>query len=371
MFSNKRLAVLLVLFFAGCTSSRINSSGNNTLPAASLHPYGRYIFTSQQDLELISSAVHAGFTFEGKECRIFASLPQSGSHNYLQYELDGVYQKRIKITGTDQQPVVISAPKGGTHTIWLYKNTEAATGAIIIRKITGNNIRSIEKPPAPIIEFIGNSITCGAAADTVDMPCNTGEYHDHHNAYNAYGPRVARALGTEYILSSVSGIGMYRNWNSNGPAMPEVYDKVDFKSGTHTLWNFNLFIPDIVSIALGTNDFSMGDGKKERLPFDSAAFVSKYIDFAEMVGRRYPLARIVLLSSPMLNGEAKQTLENCLRSVKQKIDLLHPLDKPVVLYFFKPMHGHGCGGHPSVEDHAVLAKELIPLFSQLLPLARK
>lgn len=339
----------------------------DTLPATALHPYGRYIFTNDQHLELISSAVHAGFSFEGKECRIFASLPNAAGHSYLQYELDGIYQKRIRITGNDKQPVVIKAPAGKTHTVWLYKTTEATTGAVLITKITGKNIRSIEKPPVPVIEFIGNSITCGAAADASEIPCNTGEYQDHHNAYYAYGPRVARALGTEFVLSSVSGIGMYRNWNSDGPTMPQVYDKADFQSGSHTLWNMNLFIPDIVSIALGTNDFSNGDGIKKRLPFDSAAFVSRYVEFAELTGKRYPLARIVLLSSAMLNGKAKQTLEDCLRAVKHNIDSLHPLDKPVAMYFFKPMQAHGCGGHPSVEDHALLAEELVPFFRKLLP----
>jgi hypothetical protein len=30
------------------------------------------------------------------------------------------------------------------------------------------------------------------------------------------------------------------------------------------------------------------------------------------------------------------------------------------------MQAKGCTGHPSVEDHEVLAKELIPFYKQLL-----
>jgi len=44
----------------------------------------------------------------------------------------------------------------------------------------------------------------------------------------------------------------------------------------------------------------------------------------------------------------------------------YPKDKPVALYFFRPMHPRGCGGHSSVEDHAILAEELIPFFRKLL-----
>ncbi len=75
-----------------------------------------------------------------------------------------------------------------------YKAPIAYTGAIVIQKITGKDLKALQRPPAPLIEFIGNSITCGAAADASEVPCSTGEYHDHHNAYYAYGPVVARAL---------------------------------------------------------------------------------------------------------------------------------------------------------------------------------
>jgi len=30
------------------------------------------------------------------------------------------------------------------------------------------------------------------------------------------------------------------------------------------------------------------------------------------------------------------------------------------------MQAHGCAGHPSVEEHAVLANELLPFFKKLL-----
>ena len=76
-------------------------------------------------IELISSAAHVGFTFEGDECQVSAYFTDPEGHNYLQYELDGVYQKRVKISGKDNQPFVINANGNGTHTVWLYKATEA------------------------------------------------------------------------------------------------------------------------------------------------------------------------------------------------------------------------------------------------------
>jgi len=360
----KTFIFVVVLFLTGSSFSIIISS--DTLPASELSPYGRFLFNDQKHIELISSASHFGFRFSGKECQVLAYLTDANAHNYLQYELDGVYQKRIKIEGNNKQPIAISASTDGEHTVWMYKATEAHSGPIFIEKITGKSLQAIGRPRAPLIEFIGNSITCGAAADPSEVPCGTGEYHDQHNAYYAYGPRVARALSTNFIVSGVSGIGIYRTWNMDGPSMPQVYEKSDFQLESQRMWKFENYKPDVVSIALGTNDLSRGDGKQVRAPFDSAIFVSGYIKFVQLVKSKYITAQIALLSSAMVRNKDREVLQNCLTAVKKNIDTLYPNDKPVALYFFKPMQARGCTGHPNVEDHAILAEELIPFFKGLI-----
>ncbi|HTF82092.1 MAG TPA: GDSL-type esterase/lipase family protein, partial [Cytophagales bacterium] len=261
----------IVAFSVSCSSFKRQATAD--LTGNMLIPYGRCL-QGQGGLELISSASHFGFTFTGKACQVTAYLSDAQGHNYLQYEIDGTYEaKKIKIIGDKHQTFTLSVPHEGTHTVWIYKATEAHTGPIYIKHIQGSSLQAIAKPKAPLIEFIGNSITCGAAADPDEVPCGTGAYHDQHNAYQAYGPRLARKLGVHYVLSSVSGIGVYRNWNSEGPTMPQVYEKADFQEQGTRAWDFARFTPDIVSISLGTNDFSGGDGKKRRLPFDSGSFV--------------------------------------------------------------------------------------------------
>ena len=365
MVKQSFIALLFASLFLGCGSLQ-QSKGIEALPAESLKPYGRHLFNDAHQLELISSAVHFGVGFEGTAVQIFATVPGKTGHSYLQYELDGVYQKRLRVDAGRTEPFVIQVPQSGKHSLWIYKATEAHTGPILIEKIIGNNLAALNKPEAPLIEFIGNSITCGAAADPSEVPCNTAEYHDQHNAYMAYGPRVARALKVAFILNSVSGIGIYRNWNSDGPTMPQVYEKIDFQESSTRAWNQTGYTPKVVSIALGTNDFSNGDGIKKRAPFDSASFVQQYIPFVQRVKAKYPDAQVALLSSPMMNGERRTLLQNCLTAVKSYIDALNPSDKKVQLYFFKPMQARGCSGHPSVEDHGIMAEELIPFFKSLL-----
>jgi lysophospholipase L1-like esterase len=364
-YSYKPLLVVYISFFSFFSSSTIAAS-KDTLNAASLRPYGRFFQNPNGNLELISSAVHFGFRFTGPNCSIFAALSDPSAHNYLQYTVDGIYYRRIKISGNMSRSYNIAGLGKREHTIWVYKATEATTGPIFIQKIVGHQMIILKAPDRPLIEFIGNSITCGAQADPSEVPCNTGEYHDQHNAYYAYGPRVARMLNVNFILCSVSGIGIYRTWNTTGPSMPQVYEKTDFLVFSRRNWNFKTYTPRVVSIALGTNDFSDGDGRTPRLPFDSAMFVNNYIRFIELVKSKYPVARLALLSSPMLNGSKRTILQNCLTTVKIRIEKKYPSNKKVALFFFKPMITRGCGGHPSVEDHEILAKELAPFFKKLM-----
>lgn len=347
------------------TQHVVAKKGSDVLPASALQPFGRTDL-QEEGLALVSSAANIGFSFEGSECRMRVTLPPWLDHNYLQYEMDGEYMGRLRISAKDTV-IGFYATSESRHTVWIYKATEAHTGPIFIKQIEALNIASLQRPSAPLIEFIGNSITCGAAADPSDVPCGTGVYHDQHNAYMAYGPQVARALHANFLLSSVSGIGVYRNWNSDGPTMPQVYERTDFQQNSSQNWNFNNYSPDVVSIALGTNDFSSGDGKKERLPFDSARFVNAYIHFVQQVQAKYPAAQLALLSSPMINGSARELLQNCISAVKAGVDAVQPNAKPIAIFFFEPMQASGCTGHPSVAEHGRMAESLLPFFRKLLP----
>ncbi len=351
--------LILILITSCVSTSKIQVP--SVLTAESLIPVGRTELRSG-NLELISSGAYFGFTFSGKTCSLYVSIPSWLKTNYIQYTIDGNYGGRIQLTG-DSLPVVISAPTNGTHEVWVYKTTEAHTGGVFVNRVVAPAVKTIQPEAKSLVEFIGNSITCGAAADPSQIPCGQGSYHDQHNAYYAYGPRVARALNTHFILNSVSGIGIYRNWNSDGPDMLDVYDNNDFKPGG-AAYPDNKFNPAVISIALGTNDLSNGDGKKPRLPFDSAVYVNDYVRFVKKLHQRSPQAKIALLSSPMMTGERRTLLQNCISAVRQQLEPEMP--GIISVYFFQPMRAKGCTGHPDVQDHEVMANELIPFFKKII-----
>ena len=316
---------------------------------------------------LVGAASSVSFDFKGNSCSI--SLQSLVDHqNYVSLELDGKYIGRIRIEKGEikSYPIVVSEKKK-THHLSIYKATEATIGGILFAGTTAKLIESQTPKTKKKIELIGDSITCGFGNDASTIPCGTGDWYDQHNAYWAYGPVLSRALDIDYVLSSVSGYGMYRNWNDEHleePIIPDVYENLYLDKDSSKRYDF-AFQPDLVSICLGTNDLSDGDGKKPRLPFNEEKYVSNYIDFIKTVYKHAPNTRIVLLNSPMVSGDRNVTLVNCLKKVIQAFenDSIH---KPITLFEFQPMVPKGCGYHPDIADDKVMADQLIPYFKKLL-----
>jgi len=356
----KKIALLSLFLLISATS--ISQTKNNKFLYA-----GRVEKLQDNNVVLIGTASSVSFNFTGNECSIsLQSVDSYEHHNYVSLVLDGKYIGKIRIEkGAAQSFPVKVTSKKKVHHLEIYKNTEAQSGNILFAGTTAK-LTTISAKKKKKIEFIGDSITCAAASDSVD--CDKGEYMDHHNGYYAYGPRISREIDVDYLVSSVSGIGMYRNWNDENKdeaIMPDVYENLYLtKDPSKPKYDF-AFQPNIISIALGTNDFSGGDGKKERLPFNAEKYISNYINFIKMLYKHNPNAQIVITNSPMVGGDRAIVFEDCLNKVKAAFanDKSH---KEILIFKFKPMTPKGCLGHPDVADHKVLADEYAPFLKKLL-----
>jgi lysophospholipase L1-like esterase len=353
--------ILLFTFSLVCSSQKTEIK--NTFFSHS----GRVELLDENKVILVGSAASVSFDFKGKSCSI--SLQSLADHqNYVALELDGKYIGRIRIEKGEAKsfPIVISQKKK-IHHLSVYKASEAANGGILFAGTTAKLVDSPAPKSKKKIELIGDSITCGFGNDASDIPCGTGDWFDQHNAYWAYGPVLSRALDIDYVLSSVSGYGMYRNWNDehiDEPIIPDVYENLYLNTDSSKPYDFK-FQPDLVSICLGTNDLSEGDGQKPRLPFDEEKFVGNYIEFIKTVYKHAPNTRIVLLNSPMVSGERNVTFVKCLKKVIQAFEK-DTAYKKIELFEFQPMVPKGCGYHPDIADDKVMAEQLIPYFKQLL-----
>jgi lysophospholipase L1-like esterase len=331
--------------------------------------HGRTDTTNDGNVILVGSASSVSISFAG-DCLNFQlkSLNPEGKHAFVTLVLNGkdLGRKIVEATATS---FTVQAKDSERNILEIYKSTEAANGGVEV--MIPNSTKwvhagsSISSPPIKI-EFIGNSITCGYGSD-LSIPCGSGEHFDQHNAYWAYGPQLARRLDAAFMLSSVSGIGMYRNWNDEHqlePIMPEVYENLYLNRDSTKKYDFS-FHPDIISICLGTNDLSDGDGKKPRLPFNAEKYISNYVAFIKMLYSHNPQAQIVLLNSPMVTGAKRTVKDSCLNVVKTSFtnDGQH---KPILIFHFSSkIIPHGCAGHPNIQEQTQMANEMYPFFKKI------
>jgi hypothetical protein len=162
----------------------------------------------------------------------------------------------------------------------------------------------------------------------------------------AYGPLTARALNAQWELAAVSGIGMIHSCCGMKIVMPQVYDKINMRDDS-IAYNFNDYVPDLVTICLGQNDGIQ----------DSTAFCSAYVDFIKTVRSKYADAKILLLSSPMADAKLRTVLKNYLSSIE---NYFHKNgDEKIYKYFFEKQYNKGCDAHPDLKEQEEIANLLI------------
>jgi lysophospholipase L1-like esterase len=297
---------------------------------------GRIDFTDPAAPRFWQPGVYIQLKFKGSHCTI---LMDDEAHNYLAIQVDNLPAKRFQTTGKHNLIKLTDKLDNGAHTLTICKNTEAGIGYLQFMGVQCEALLPLKTKPVRKIEFIGNSITCGTGSDESLYPCGQGQWYDQHNAWMSYGPVTARALHAQWQLASVSGIGLIHSCCNMPFAMPQVYDKINMR-GDSLKWDFK-YQPDVVAVCLGENDGIQ----------DSVVFCTAYKQFINTIKQHYPKATIICLSSPMADKELNPVLRrNILAVVKNNKNVYH--------YFFSKQYGHGCGGHPDLKEHTLMAAEL-------------
>ena len=319
------------------------------------HPYiqytGRIIKPDFVTYRFWQPGVYIKAKFTGTYCNVIIDdeVRYGNQHNYLAIQIDDQPVQRIQTTSRHN---VIKAGvnlSDGEHTILICKNTEASIGYLDFLGLECKALMPLPSKPIRRIEFIGNSITCGTGSDQSVFPCGKGQWYDQHNAFMSYGPLTARSLDAQWQLSSVSGIGLIHSCCDMKITMPQVFDKVDMREDS-ILWDFSKYQPHVVTVALGQND-----GKQ-----DSVAFCKAYLLFLGKLRQVYPRADIVLLNSPMADSALTAVLQSYIKGIVTTIG-----DPHVSYYFFSRRYHGGCGDHPTLEEHKLIAGELTNYIKQL------
>ena len=297
-------------------------------------------------------SVDLGDTSEG------ASTTGGPFHNQYQVIVDGTPTSVVAAQEGEHTYSLAQGLALAEHQVTLYKRTETMVGegALYGYSVANGTLLAPAERSDRRIEFIGDSITAGYGDLGKDRSCSfTPDTEDHYLAYPAVS---ARTLGAEEISVAYAGRGVIRNLDgSTVDTLPELYGRAlldDPKSS----WDFKQWLPQVVVIDLGTNDFETG------VP-DEAAFIHGYEGLISTVRGHYPKAFIFVALGPLLSDDypygeqhltlARQFLKTIVADEAGQGDSRIAMIEFPSLAETDPM---GCDWHPNVDTQKQMAAQL-------------
>lgn len=357
IYCMKRIISLLFTFVAAISLMSAKKQADLNLfkaDNANIKYVGRIDFSSPQAPRIWAPGVYIIAKFKGTQCQVLINDEADGkNHNYLEIMIDGKSPYRIKLTDKINEIDVPGGLSDSEHTILICKDTESNIGYIDFIGFKCEKLLSPPSLPKRKIEYFGDSITSGTGMDLSVIPCDKGEWYDQHNAFMSYGALTSRNLDAQWQLTALAGVGLVHSCCDMNVVMPQIYDKIFLRNDT-LKWNFNNYTPDVVTICLGQND-----GPQQ----DSTVFCGTYVNFINAIRQHYPHADIVCLTSPMGDKTLTAVLQKYLTAITAHENAAG--DKKVYKYFFSRQYHSGCGGHPDLDEHKLIAAELTSYIKQL------
>ena len=276
--------------------------------------------------------------------------------------VDGIRVEDTLLDSPEKTVTAFVSEQEESHVVRVIKLSESAMSTCGISDISAEGEFFATEPKKRLVEFVGDSITCGYGVDDEDR--------DHHFATGtedvtrAYAYKTAKALDVDYSMVSFSGYGIVSGYTASGEKMghqlvPDYYEKFGFSYGTYkgeykpqnVTWDFTKHQPDCVVINLGTNDMSYVLEDKDR----REEYIDGYVNFLKTVRKNNCDARIVCVLGMM--GEALCT------AVKETVERYgnETGDTRVSYMGFHdqlPEDGYVADWHPTETTHTKAAKKL-------------
>jgi hypothetical protein len=352
--------LLLLLSGIICTTLCFAGSVDTIPPGNKFIEYtGRIDFSNPNAPEFSYSGVSIRACFTGTSISMI--MDDKTGQNYYNLILDGKLLDTVKITMGKKTYKIADELENKIHEIEIFKRTEEMFGktkffGFVVDK--GSYLTSIVNKRTKLIEYIGNSITCGYGNEGQ----NGGIFGPTtENHYMTYAAITSRNFNARHLAVCKSGIGIYRNWD--GPATGNADCMTNYYTRTF-LWDENPKYsfsekPDLICIDLGTNDFSTTGG-------DSAKFVNNYLRLIDTIQTNYMTPDILCLIGPMLSDS---TLSKVREYVKFVAGYANKKGKGNV-YFFEMSQqtgslGFGIDSHPTVAQHKKNGQELTEYIKKL------
>jgi hypothetical protein len=350
----KILILIIILFQLSCTQNKFIEFNN-----PSIYYEGRIVY-KEDAAEFSWPGTSATIWFEGSD--ISAVLQDLDTANYYNVIVDDKNISKIHTIMVKQRYVLASGLPLGIHKVQLFKRTEWDKGKTLFYGFeTGayTKILPVQSAKKRMIEFYGNSITCGYA-----MEDNSGgdSWHGYfENNYLSYAAITARYFSAQYSCIAKSGIGITISWFPL--IMSEMYDRLDPADST-SKWDFSKYNPDVVVINLFQNDswlIEMPEHEQFKYRFglkapDKNYFVKSYKDFVASIRNKYPHADIVCTLGSMDATKEGSPWPGYIQNAAAELN-----DPKIFLHFFKYKN---TDGHPKISEQRKMAESLIDFIEK-------
>ena len=202
------------------------------------------------------SATTVRVAFKGKNLKIKCSDTHKDYFNvWIDKEQGPRADFVVTVNSADTVLTLLTTKKTARHTVILQKRTEAEQGTFTLHELTTDGtFLEAPAPKARLIEFVGDSYTCGYGVEALHRgdPFLPAE----ENPSQTYADVLGRLFGAETVHISHSGRGIVRNYGdfNQHENMIKLYAQT-FDQYKEDAWT-PTYRPDLVVIYLGTNDFS-------------------------------------------------------------------------------------------------------------------
>ncbi|MDO5292872.1 MAG: GDSL-type esterase/lipase family protein [bacterium] len=321
---------------------------------------GRIDFDNPKAPVFIYPSSYVKMNFTSNTLKVVVENHRDCWNNYLGYFLDGE-QGRILLPEKGRAEIEIPIPnKKVAHELLLFKRQDSCHifnfyGFIID---DAGCLYKLAKKPERRIEVYGDSVSAGEVSEAVSYvgkedPEHNGQYS---NSWYSYSWMTARKLNAQLHNVSQGGIALLEKTGWFGQpeyiGLEDTYDKIEYNPALSELkpWDFSLYRPHVVIVAIGQNDSHPVDYMAEEPEGEKAKnWKEHYKSFLEALREKYPEALIITATTILCHDSA---WDDAIEEVCQSIgdSKLH--------HFLYTRNGCGTPGHIRIPEADEMSDEL-------------
>lgn len=345
-------ACLVIIFII---EMPVSLFAENLIPAN--HPYiqyyGRWDRTDSTKAAHSWPGVYIFAKFEGTSIgvRFFDNF------TYYNVFIDGRFSKIFRGDYYGEKSyTLISNLSDTAHTILLTKRCETSWAKFTFYGFVLDNGKTLlppDEPPARKIEFVGDSYT-SASGNEYTEEGTPPEAELVTNTYESFGAIIARHYDAQYTLSSCSGYGMVLDWQGiYANNIPDCYDRTLLYTASSPKWDYAQWIPNLVVIGLGLNDYSGYGGWAGTMTDENTAeYKEHYHAFIQNLRDYYPGVKILAVATHV------EWMRTTIAAIVAEEQAAGRQDVFYAQYSYYE-GGYVNNGHPNVATHYKIAEELI------------